>query len=229
MRRSLPGRVVRLALLLAAWACASAALAAPCAGFSDVPDTDPCCPNVQWVKNRGITIGCTTTAVYCPGDDVTRLAMAVFLNRFGNAMTPINVTSYNSNFNLDLDANPKICSTIDYTFTVPRTGHGIGVVGGGHPNGVSFAVEIVESNDGGNTWTPITLRHAVTARANDRRTASALVPATPLLVGTSYRFALRVTRAAGSVLSDLENWQCQLHMRLENRVSGTPPYDEEDE
>jgi sugar lactone lactonase YvrE len=205
------------------------ASAGPCAGFTDVVDTDPFCPSVQWMKNRAITVGCTTTSVYCPADVVSRLAMAAFMNRFGNAMTPINVTSYNSNFLLDLDANPKVCSTIDYTYSVPRTAHGVGVVGAGHTNGVSFQVEIVESNDGGTTWTPITLPHAVTAHPNDRRTASALVPATPMLVGTTYRFALRVTRAAGSPLNDLENWQCQLHMRFDNRVSATPPYDEEDE
>lgn len=229
MRRNSLGSVVaRLAVLLAAFARAPA-LAAPCSGFNDVNDTDPFCPNVQWVKNRGITVGCTTTSVYCPGDVVSRLAMAAFMNRFGNAMTPINVTSYNANFSLDLDANPRVCSTIDYTFTVPRTAHGVGVVGGGALTGVTFQVEIVESSDGGTTWTPITLPHPVTAQPNARRTASALVPATALLVGTTYRFALRVTRAAGSVLNDLENWQCQLHLRLENRVSATPPYDEEDE
>ena len=229
MKPNGPGVVVaRRVLLLAAFACAPA-LAAPCAGFTDVNDTDPFCPNVQWVKNRGITIGCSTNTVYCPSEIVTRLAMAVFMNRFGNAMTPVNVTSYNSNFSLDLDANPRVCTTIDYTYSVPRTAHGVGVVGGGHPNGVTFQVEIVESNDGGTTWTPRSQPHPVTAHANDRRTASALVPATAMQVGTTYRFALRVTRAPGSVLSDLENWQCQLHMRFENRVSLTPPYDEDGE
>ena len=56
--------------------------AAPCAGFIDVDDASPFCVNVTWIKNRGITLGCTATQ-YCPNDPVTRLQMAAFLYRLG--------------------------------------------------------------------------------------------------------------------------------------------------
>ena len=69
---------------------ATAALAAPCAGFTDVDDASAFCPNVEWLKNRNITLGCGV-ASYCPGDAVTRLAMAAFLNRMGVALTPVYV------------------------------------------------------------------------------------------------------------------------------------------
>ena len=39
----------------------AAAAAAPCAGFVDVDDTDQFCPNVTWMKQNGITLGCTAT------------------------------------------------------------------------------------------------------------------------------------------------------------------------
>lgn len=55
--------------------------AAPCAGFDDVDSANAFCPNVEWMKNRGITNGCSATQ-YCPDNPVTRLQMAAFLARF---------------------------------------------------------------------------------------------------------------------------------------------------
>jgi Chaperone of endosialidase/S-layer homology domain len=60
----------------------SNALAAPCAGFTDVDDTSPFCVNVAWMKNRGITLGLTPT-LYDPNSPVTRLQMAAFMYRLG--------------------------------------------------------------------------------------------------------------------------------------------------
>ena len=57
--------------------------AAPCAGFSDVDDSSGFCTSIAWVKNRGITLGCTTTSLYCPTSFVTREQMAAFLYRLG--------------------------------------------------------------------------------------------------------------------------------------------------
>ena len=59
------------------------ALAAPCAGFTDVDDSSGFCTSIAWVKNRGITLGCTTTSLYCPTAFVTREQMAAFLYRLG--------------------------------------------------------------------------------------------------------------------------------------------------
>jgi hypothetical protein len=50
--------------------------ATPCAGFTDVDDTHGFCGNVAWIKNRGVTLGCTSTTLYCPDGNVTRLQMA---------------------------------------------------------------------------------------------------------------------------------------------------------
>lgn len=61
--------------------------AAPCAGFDDVPTDSAFCGNVEWVKNRGITLGCTT-GLYCPDQAVSRLAMAAFMNRLGSVVSP---------------------------------------------------------------------------------------------------------------------------------------------
>src|SRR5438477_9827195 len=45
-------------------AVGGATVAAPCAGFTDVADTSGFCPNVEWLKNRQITLGCTSPTLY---------------------------------------------------------------------------------------------------------------------------------------------------------------------
>ena len=71
-----------------ALALATPVEATPCVGFTDVDSTNPFCSNIEWLKNRGITIGCTSLTLYCPADVVTRESMSIFLQRLGNAMTP---------------------------------------------------------------------------------------------------------------------------------------------
>jgi hypothetical protein len=66
---------------------AGPALAAPCAGFVDVDDSSPFCTSVAWIKNRGITLGCSANA-YCPDANVSRLQMSAFLMRLGDALVP---------------------------------------------------------------------------------------------------------------------------------------------
>ncbi len=69
-------------LLLMTAFVAPNALGAPCAGFTDVDDSSGFCVNVAWMKNRGITLGVTST-LYAPDSPVTRLQMAAFMYRLG--------------------------------------------------------------------------------------------------------------------------------------------------
>ena len=67
----------------AALCFASVAVAAPCEGFTDVDDSNSdYCSAVSYLKDKGITLGCTGTA-FCPDAPVTRLQMALFLQRLG--------------------------------------------------------------------------------------------------------------------------------------------------
>jgi hypothetical protein len=64
---------------------ASTAWSAACDGFTDVDGANATyCPAVAYLKDRGVTLGCTATT-YCPNDFVTRLQMALFLQRMGHA------------------------------------------------------------------------------------------------------------------------------------------------
>ena len=111
----------QLAVLAGFVALASAAplaRAAPCAGFADIDDTDPFtgpfCSDVQWIRNRGVTLGCGDGSNYCPTTDVTRLQMAAFMRRLGDALTPtiLTQTALTGAIDLDLlesDTNSHLC------------------------------------------------------------------------------------------------------------------------
>lgn len=67
---------------------AGGASAQQCVGFGDVLASDTLvCPAVEWVKNRGVTLGCGTGANYCPNDNVLRSSMALFMQRLGKALS----------------------------------------------------------------------------------------------------------------------------------------------
>lgn len=91
MRRAALAAVVAAAVMGSLSTGASAALCgggSAGTGFDDVQDTDVFCNSTQWMKNRGITLGCGAGTNYCPGDSVSRASMALFMNRLGNAITP---------------------------------------------------------------------------------------------------------------------------------------------
>ena len=107
-----PARLMLLAFLLAL--PVPPALALPCAGFTDVDDTSPFCPNVEWLRNRGITLGCAAN-LYCPTDAVSRLAMAAFMNRLGSVLTPAQYAVDVGTGAVDLDGPSVVCQSADVT------------------------------------------------------------------------------------------------------------------
>src|SRR4030095_6512882 len=56
--------------------------------FDDVLASDPYCGFITWMADNGITTGCqiidANHRLYCPGANVSRAAMAAFMNRLGN-------------------------------------------------------------------------------------------------------------------------------------------------
>ena len=215
------------ATLVAAALNSNIAQAAPCADFTDVDDASQFCQNVEWMKNRAITLGCTTT-LYCPDDGVSRIAMAAFLRRLGDALTPIHLTQETTGSSVNIDAGPVICETADYTIDgAPRTAHGNAALVAGQGTGVTdFAARYVESTDGGASWTPVSPNHAATGSGSERVSLSVMLPPRDLVVGTTYRYALRLSRVAGSATTDDPgSFLCSLRVMLENRNSATPPRD----
>ena len=142
---------------IALLAAAPAVHALPCAGFTDVDSTSPFCPNVEWVKNRAITTGCTSATQYCPADPVSRLAMAAFLNRFGTAMTPVKLGVDATTGAVDLDLpNNVVCQTANYAVAgFPRRAYVDLSFTATATADVDFAADLVQSTDNGTNWTAL--------------------------------------------------------------------------
>ncbi|MCL4763281.1 MAG: hypothetical protein KJ018_16180 [Burkholderiales bacterium] len=174
----------------------------PCAGFSDVAADESFCQATIWLKNRGVTSGCSATQ-YCPTLTVTRAQMALFMNRLGRALAPeaLHNQAQLQNFVLPNENTPPgllACATGDFAT-------------GGFARSARFTatyhaypaqLPVVSrgywrySTDGGTTWGHVgnwmVDQFPSSATANPGSIASATVLAPPLALAPdkTYRFGL---------------------------------------
>ncbi len=100
----LPRRLVRLVVVVAV----TTAVVAPATAlafhlFDDVPDGSTHAEGIEYVADRGITLGCDDNS-YCPEDPLTRAQMATFLYR-SSGNDPATDPSVNADLLDGLDAN----------------------------------------------------------------------------------------------------------------------------
>ena len=220
---------LRTLVAAACVAVAPAALAAPCSGFTDVDSGSAFCPNVDWLKNRGVTVGCTSTTLYCPTQAVIRLSMAAFMNRLGAALTPQTFLFTGSAGTFDLDSPPPaLCSfglpyidPADY----PRSARLGAIVSARVTTAATFELRLVTSTDSGTTWTPV---HAIPASAggvNRWMNATVWTGNVDIPAGGAARdFGVRITRAPGGGSGDLFDVKCQLKVVVESRTGASLPF-----
>ena len=212
---------VRAALVAVLLAVASPSLAQPCSGFTDVAAGSPFCPNVDWLRNRGVTLGCTSATLYCPDDPVSRLAMAAFMNRLGNALTPVTVPVEQSGGAVDLSASPNLCETADQPIAgFPRSFMVWGTLTAkGAPDG-DVIVQVVRSVNGG-AFAPTNQQGRNFSLRSPVWNGTSVVsspqpdPQWNLDAGSTYRFALRVLRAGST--SNLTSYHCHLIVERRSR------------
>jgi len=212
--------------LLAASATAGPpdALAAPCAGFSDVDDSSGFCRNVDWLKNRGITFGCTATT-YCPGDSVNRLQMAAFMNRLGTALTPVQLPIDAAPGAVDLDPGLVICQTQDLPVAVyPRRAYADLSFNAKAVADVGFSADLVMSSNGGGSWTNLnTVANRGFVSAN-RWGGFADYGVADVNLGQSVRWGVRLTRGGIAGATDLSDTRCQLRVLVHSRDGSASPF-----
>jgi hypothetical protein len=219
-------RLLRPFVVSAVVAAAPPSFAAPCAGFTDVDAASAFCPNVDWLKNRGVTLGCTTT-LYCPNDAVTRLSMAAFMNRLGVALTPTIVYAEANGTAYDLEAPlPPVCLTAPIAAaSFPRSAHAGAVLTAQIASSAAIvALTIVQSTNAGATWTPLNALPASVGGSPKYVNAAVWKGEIPLAPGTAYQFGLRVDRAAGGGSGDLSSWNCQIEVMVASRTGTASPY-----
>ncbi len=218
--RHLVGIIGLTGLLLAA-----SAAAAPCAGFGDVDTTNAFCPNVEWLKNRKVTLGCTTTQ-YCPDAAVSRLAMAAFMNRLGTALTPNQVRVEASPGAIDLDAQTVVCKSQPFVAAdFPRRAYLDVSFSGLATVDIDLVSDIVMTTDGGISWntlSPIANRGWTPANKWGGFSDIAYVD---LDVGQITNWGIRVVRAGGTGgTTDLSASRCVLRATIYSRDGTSSPY-----
>jgi hypothetical protein len=233
---------LRIKPLLAAGAFALAAFAAlpaaaqTCAGFADMPVATygAFCPSVEWMKNRAITTGCGDGTVYCPETAVSRVAMAAFMKRLGDALAPTFLRKRDAALGaLNFVGQQNLCATDAVTINgYPRTAIVRGLVNLYTPDGgMDIRTWVVHSTDNGTTWVP-TFQNATDGFAYGSLYAGLTPPddislhpmnVIDLNVGTSYRFAFATTRATGT--GQIANAYCENLVQLINRNGSSSPFD----
>ena len=213
-------RLALLAVLMLA--PASAAVAAPCAGFNDVDSASGFCDNVEWIKNRKVTLGCTSPAEYCPDQLVSRLQMAAFMNRLGTAMTPIVIRSELTSGAVDLDASPVVCVTPDQAIAdFPRRVLIDASLSGTSPTGADIAVRSVYSTNGGASWTPFAAVQSFAHVPAAQWGQASDVGSVDLDVGQNVRFGIQVGRTGAG--GDLSDSRCLLRAQIGSRNGAASP------
>jgi hypothetical protein len=127
----------------------------PCAGFDDVAASSAFCSSIAFIRNRGVTLGCSSTS-YCPSDPVTRLALSAFMTRLGIALTPQYVFREENFGPLSGGPNPVVCRLAVPPESYARTVIADGVIdvdAAGMPGVQSeIGVSPVGTFDGGVSW-----------------------------------------------------------------------------
>jgi len=228
--RALRGCVLA-ALAAAGTLAAGGAAAQNCANFGDVLASSPFCPSVEWMKNRVITTGCGDGSVYCPNDPVTRLSMAAFMKRLGDALTPVDlapVAAAGSVVTPGSNPGPVVCATPDYAVTgFPRRAYvNAAVILSAPTAGIDVSATVVYSLNAGGSWTSVnnsdqygTLYSG--ASPADRVTLSPF-GSVDLAVGQSVRFGVRLGQLAGS---GNVTASCHNRVQIANRNGAATPFD----
>lgn len=197
-------------------------LALPCAGFNDVDTSSPFCAAVEWIRNRGVTTGCTSATEYCPDGTVTRLQMAAFMNRLGSALEPRFRHRAQTNLANSVNAGLVVCQTTSLTVTgYPRVATANATFSFRGTEQILLEATVVASLDEGQTWQPIGAFAATSNPGNHWLSLSPLAEPQLYNPGTSVMFGVHA-----STLYNVGDAVCQIAVRLDSRTGVGSPFDD---
>jgi len=209
-------------------------------GFGDVLLSSGFCPSVEWVKNRKITTGCGDGSNYCPDSDVTRLAMAAFLERTGKALSSEVIKDHMAAVAQAIPGEPPtfpnplvLCDTgVDSTtVTYPRRALLNATMSGrADASAVAYRVFWVYSTDSGVTFQPIQEggQNISSPRASsgpNEWSGAALAYALDLPANLPLRVFVGVRRdnILTGTTGNFANVNCQMTVSIINANGTTPP------
>jgi hypothetical protein len=194
-----------------------------CSGFDDVDAGSAFCQNVEWMRNRGVSLGCSAFA-FCPSDQVSRLSMAAFMSRLGRALSPDVLSTSEHYVNpLHVGNAQPICqlpsiAVADY----PRRVYVDAVVSGSTLTDADLGLEVLYEQFPLAVVGPMSRGFVRGGHFSTLRAAHTIdVPA-----GAGPWFAVRITRFAGSP-DFVNDAKCFVRVMLFNRNETFSPFDRE--
>jgi hypothetical protein len=215
-------RIVARSLFVAGSLFWGQALAHQCVGFDDVEAEDPFCPNIEWIKNRGITLGCAATS-FCPDDVVQRITLAAFLNRLGNALEPKFAHAAQALIEASVNAGNRVCVTTPIPITgYPRVASPVGsMLYISSTAGAIYGARLVYSVDGGMVWNNWTVTESMgSSNSSSFTSLSPTANAQILDVGQIALFAILPVPSGGSVTVA----GCELTVRMDSHTGAASPH-----
>ena len=189
-----------------------------CNTFTDVDSGSVFCPNVEWLKNRGVTLGCTSATLYCPTDSVVRLSMAAFMNRLGTALTGAVQATEASPGAVSVGAGTVVCQTPGFVASgFARRAQVDAVFMGTAAAQTQFGADLVASFDGGATWSPLSATASRSTIPAGRWANLRAVGSQDVAVGQTARFGLLLTHGGLAGTAALSDSRCNLRAVFGNR------------
>ena len=188
----------------------------------DVAADSPFCSSVAWMKGRNVTLGCSGGA-YCPDAHVSRLAMAAFMQRLGDALSPKTIVATAAPGALDFASGPVVRETAPIPPAAAPRRAVLDAVFSGVAGADSVAgAHLVVSEDDGVSWQTVQVHDPqATFEANAWRNvrANALHDMLPY---KSLRYGLRMERATPAVAASVADSTCRLRVRVDNGTTPAP-------
>jgi hypothetical protein len=150
--------------------------------------------------------------------------MAAFMNRLGTALTGARLAVQAASGALDVDTDPVVCVTGDFTATgAPRRAEVDAVFSATAAGDVGMALVPAVSYDAGATWQDIVgnpdQAHVKAGRWHNFRTFADL----DVVAGQTLRFGLHVDRAGLTGGAQLTDSRCNLLVRMGNSNGVSSP------
>jgi hypothetical protein len=206
---------------------------ASCAGFTDIASGDGFCPNVEWMRNRAITLGCVV-GVYCAGNDVLRVQMAAFMNRLGNDLTAAVTYVQSSSGAIVLPGPPpavaerRCFAPVAEATNYPRRAVVTASLSAlADANAAALRAALVVSYDGVNwdNFAPGTSTGIRTTSQANQWSSGKLVESLDLAPGVAPVFAINIRRDdATATTGNMADSRCQIDVTVHNRNGTSSPY-----
>jgi hypothetical protein len=179
--------------------------------------------------NRAITTGCTSVE-YCPTSPVSRLGMAAFMAREGNALTSADIAPVTGIVQFSMSSSPTVTcfdAARNYAVTgAPRRAklQGLGNVYGA-ASSTAVSVQFAYSTNGGTSWTLVPGQAAeltwYSGRSPTDDQTATLAGELDLVPGTSYLFGLAFSSSPATASVQV---YCSQQARISNRTSASAPF-----